>query len=1770
MLSNGAAAGTDADNAKAQGTLDTSGTAAGTSGASDPSNHTTESDDETTAAQPALAFGPRGAFVCVQRGDTSKPPITNILCEVVSPLGVPGLVDLKQISLAQEGIAAVDAQIASPTSTEHDILSLVSVITEHASALCFECKAAVDIMAYSMAIRHQYILLGRAVARSATRSVNAIKAFATGLAAENRDRSAAAVQSLAFAAKELFELASRSPGAPVGYSLVRHPVPLQQHLPASSVVPPSPSMRRPSLMPQSYPPAILSPNTLASPMSAFTFSLNDRHDHANEHDSALGSNSLSTVSSSMGLASLQQPISATSTQAALVASRNDVFVALYVTRDPSRAPVTEFAVCSHPNQPLTAQQSQQGFEVVQRVEYQGARAAARAADLQGEAARVTFAMKRVATLAFETGEPATSTAKSGADASDFGSASRATPEVEYSVVILDRYPEKDLPDSPLPVAVPYFCLPDGLIYRHEPLPPVLSAFVLTDSFGDRLYGASLLFYELRRDIDEAAAAAASAAAQPPKPASRPSKGGPNLLARVVQGSSNALTQPQQPEEPPKYVSKCICIISKYAFYAAFRNGLKMLHHNLRHPGDMPIERLIGHLFEVPVPPPGRIAVQIPVGETSAPIVFARPHANDFPFADFSILPLFFCLNLENVVRLFTLLLSETKIIFQSKHYALLNPIAEALCSLMFPFRWQYVFIPICPPVLLDFLQAPLPYIVGVRTGCLDKSTLPSDAVIVDLDKNQIIKMRGVASAGGIALPWKPRQRLLEMLRRDKCAGNLFLKDFSSLHEDVDEHAYSTTASCPPKGPTSSAQVRMKAIREAFLSFFLSMFSNYRDFLTIPTVETIAELDLGNVDSVFDREGFLQSQQAENRTFVKNFLDKMAFSRFVEEHLDVSSRDDELMFFDACVETYKATDGEACVPVIDAKDAVQRIFQMPPPENTGLPPNATYRYPRLLSFNHELFAPLRKHIINFRTTPAVGALQRRTSMGPFDSNHDRTKSSWTTLYADSFLDSDAGAQSADGEKAPPHTSAQTRKRAESSSGLLSSTSNAATAAAAGPGLAVPGASTAPRSRNGTGSSLGFISTGVRLGLEAVHLAAPHQNHATAQQALAESDALPAAQGFLRTVYNVWFMLMCHFIPQAESPEVAFLSTATILERMRLKDVTPDETTFRALLKACAHAGTLPSQAKTVFKMLNNHGIAPNAITTGLFVRAVSGQGESRHGVSSFARDATTGRIINWFHNFVALDRMTIDGTNMCTGCRRVVSDEEILAGWAATRSAFKTRCPRCGEGFVPTLSWRPSTTVERGEQPIGGASTSPAPAPEGHQLDPWLAGNCPYLSPAVLLKEVEMLLFQDHGRDFRKSQSELMREHPSTFWNLAWYFAHLHLPWTLPQITRTSLKIMTRSPTLLNSYLVYEQARASAAATHSPLPATPRFGDAMDSLLSSFLVTGPRVPGMLQHLRTTMCDPEREVIRVSTQRPDDGSANDDAVVVTAPDASTGTASTAVRGSGTPATPAPRGSLAMPPTAQRPASQQQQQPQQPQQPQQQQQQQQPQQQQPGAQQLPTIVAPPMCPRWIHDQAMYNPSTGTLVVNARVNRGRNQLLGYARVVAATPSSVLSMKDVSAFSQVVADTVLTIQADLEHGLLLDAMDRFLTARIANESKTATFASWFYKGMYVSLLSLAPIGAGMAFPSEREFAETFNREIHHLKPSLLDEYYVDQDGPPQPFVVAFRSVFDFLRPVLRLPWQAAGNPRSSVGWHPLPPAGPVAPPRRRLMPIARALMMGL
>ncbi|XP_062300122.1 DENN domain-containing protein 5B-like isoform X3 [Scomber scombrus] len=326
--------------------------------------------------------------------------------------------------------------------------------------------------------------------------------------------------------------------------------------------------------------------------------------------------------------------------------------------------------------------------------------------------------------------------------------------------VLARYPE-NVEWNPFDQdAVNMLCMPKGLSFRTQAdqREPQFHSFIITKEDGSRTYGFVHTFYE---EVTSPQICSAMQTLYQMHNAERPSTNPPSSSSSSSSSSMDSLASSLDEADPPAssssssrgaggydssrdtlYVSKALCLITPMPFMHACRRFLSQLHRAVTAATapPLPLESYVHNiLYEVPLPALGRSLKFHGVYE---PIVCQRPGPGELPLADFPLAEVFNLLGVENLVQVFTCTMLEMQILLYSQDYQRLMTVAEGITTLLFPFQWQHVYVPILPASLLHFLDAPVPYLMGLQSKegtDRSKLELPQEANLcfVDIDNHYI-------------------------------------------------------------------------------------------------------------------------------------------------------------------------------------------------------------------------------------------------------------------------------------------------------------------------------------------------------------------------------------------------------------------------------------------------------------------------------------------------------------------------------------------------------------------------------------------------------------------------------------------------------------------------------------------------------------------------------------------------------------------------------------------------------------------------------------------------------------------------------------------------------------------------------------------------------------------------------------------------------------------------------------------------------------------------
>ncbi|KAL1241524.1 DENN domain-containing protein 1A [Trichinella spiralis] len=158
--------------------------------------------------------------------------------------------------------------------------------------------------------------------------------------------------------------------------------------------------------------------------------------------------------------------------------------------------------------------------------------------------------------------------------------------------------------------------------------------------------------------------------------------------------------------------------------------------------------------------------------------------------------------------------------------------------LIYPMHWQHIFIPVLPAHLCHYLNAPMPYLIGVP------SVLYEQSFMQEVDLNDVV-----------------------MLDIDS-------KLFRSPYDDVSTLPYEVI-SVLKKNMRLSYGTAGDGLARAFLRALVVLIGGYREALQFRQGELIT----------FSPEAFVQTRPSNLRPFLDKMLDLQIFRQFIDDRLD---------------------------------------------------------------------------------------------------------------------------------------------------------------------------------------------------------------------------------------------------------------------------------------------------------------------------------------------------------------------------------------------------------------------------------------------------------------------------------------------------------------------------------------------------------------------------------------------------------------------------------------------------------------------------------------------------------------------------------------------------------------------------------------------------------------------------------------------------------------------------------------------------------------------
>lgn len=211
------------------------------------------------------------------------------------------------------------------------------------------------------------------------------------------------------------------------------------------------------------------------------------------------------------------------------------------------------------------------------------------------------------------------------------------------------------------------------------------------------------------------------------------------------------------------------------------------------------------------------------------------------------------LSLQNVLAMFACALLEKQMMVMCPNLGVLSAVVLAMKPMIRPYEWQSLLLPILPNNMLDFLDAPVPFIVGVQHKTSELQSKVSHLVRVNVSKNK------VSMSSSPPLP----------------EYNKLVSELEPFHSQLASE--SASARRHPVHHTNEAQT--KAV-EGFLQVL-------RKYCTESLCKNLRAHTITNVQSNNDKvslllkDSFIDSFPSREQAFIKFFADTQLFSVYTD-------------------------------------------------------------------------------------------------------------------------------------------------------------------------------------------------------------------------------------------------------------------------------------------------------------------------------------------------------------------------------------------------------------------------------------------------------------------------------------------------------------------------------------------------------------------------------------------------------------------------------------------------------------------------------------------------------------------------------------------------------------------------------------------------------------------------------------------------------------------------------------------------------------------------
>ena len=306
------------------------------------------------------------------------------------------------------------------------------------------------------------------------------------------------------------------------------------------------------------------------------------------------------------------------------------------------------------------------------------------------------------------------------------------------------------------------------------------------------------------------------------------------------------------------IPESVSLLSKYPYLEQMEVCLKNIMAVSREETPQIIAHLVNEIY-LPQMINTHIIFYLP--RSSTPIKLVSPienktlSPNDNKLSEINFCVLFKYFTLTKIIKIFSLILLESKVLFIFNDYRTLSELSYIFINLIWPIKWDGTFIPVLSLATYQFLQSLFPFVMGIDEYLL-KSAI----------ENKIIN------------PSKPDISYVFIGNEKK---NIFNPNVAELPSKVFDYLHSELKKIKTESErkTSNIQILNEKMRNAFLQVIIMFIGEYKRFVYYSDNAEIPYLDKEGYVNMFKTDSNKETQFSK---FVSEIVLSQNFNQFLLE------------------------------------------------------------------------------------------------------------------------------------------------------------------------------------------------------------------------------------------------------------------------------------------------------------------------------------------------------------------------------------------------------------------------------------------------------------------------------------------------------------------------------------------------------------------------------------------------------------------------------------------------------------------------------------------------------------------------------------------------------------------------------------------------------------------------------------------------------------------------------------------------------------------------